>query len=95
MAYHTTSTGRTACTTTTMQKSSLREYDFDLRESFIALDTEYQESISLIDVYTIYLALDYEPNGLTFLEWKKRTNLLSFDQQRFSFDIVQEILSKV
>lgn len=44
--------------------------EMEIYEAFQALDVEYKGIITLYDLYTIYLAYDYQPNDITFLDWK-------------------------
>jgi hypothetical protein len=60
---------------TTIDNNNNNTDNMLLYESFCSLDDKYQNSISLYDVYTIYLAYEYLPKELTYEQFQKRINI--------------------
>jgi Ca2+-binding EF-hand superfamily protein len=68
--------------------------EYDIRESFEALDTECWGSITMTDLHTIYLALGYRPDDLTVQDLQIKAGVAA-PTERLSLERVLEILSKV
>jgi hypothetical protein len=67
--------------------------EFDIRESFDAMDDEKLGRLSIDQVYTLYLGLGYPK--LTVLELRNKVRAIQSEDEAVTVDTVLQILSKV